>query len=72
MGGGRQCLQSNVSGSEADPIDTYACYSTDGRDLIKTWLDDKTGRGVKKAVVSNTEELFAADTNTEYLLGKQF
>lgn len=69
MGGGRQCLQSNISGSEADPKDTYACYSTDGRDLIKKWISDKTSRSIKMAVASNTEELFNVDSNTDYLLG---
>nr|CAI5860844.1 unnamed protein product [Callosobruchus analis] len=46
MGGGRQCLQSDVEGSPADPIDTWSCYSKDGRDLIRDWTAEKSRRKV--------------------------
>ncbi|KRT85850.1 hypothetical protein AMK59_1569, partial [Oryctes borbonicus] len=69
MGGGRQMLQSNVTEGDNDPIDTWACYSKDGRDLIKDWQDDKARREVSYAYVSNNGELQDLDTNTEFVLG---
>lgn len=69
MGGGRQCLQSNVSGSAKDPIDTWSCYSQDGRDLLRDWSLDKERRGVKHQIVTNNEELANSDDNNEFILG---
>lgn len=73
MGGGRQCLVSNVTGSDADPLDTWACYSEDGRDLIGDWSNDKRSRNLKYAVVQNNDELDSLDTdNTDHVLGMHF
>lgn len=69
MGGGRQVLQSNVSGSEADPIDTWSCYSSDGRDLIEDWKNDKAKRNASHAFVSNNSELENLDLNADFVLG---
>ncbi|CAH1963272.1 unnamed protein product [Acanthoscelides obtectus] len=69
MGGGRQCLQSDVKGSPADPIDTWSCYSKDGRDLIRDWIVDKSKRKATFQVLQNNEELQKADLNAEYTLG---
>lgn len=70
MGGGRQCLVSNVTGSDHDPIDDWACYSSDGRDLIKDWADDKANRNVSFSVVQNNAQLKSLDTDkTDYVLG---
>ncbi|KAI4456848.1 alkaline phosphatase [Holotrichia oblita] len=69
MGGGRQVLQSNVVGKNNDPIDTWACYSKDGRDLIKDWKDDKIRRNASYAFVSNNGELNNLNTSSEFVLG---
>lgn len=70
MGGGRQCLVSNVTDSKEDPIDKWACYSKDGRDLIRDWTLDKEKRKLSHAVVSNNEELQNLDhKNVDYVLG---
>lgn len=70
MGGGRQCLQTNVTDSEADPIDTWSCRRKDNKDLIKTWADDKLKRSLKYKLVENTGSLLAADTTeADYVLG---
>lgn len=70
MGGGRQMLKSNVSGGEFDPIDAWACYRQDGRDLIAEWTRDKSGRNLAYSVVQNNEELSRLDIdNVDYLLG---
>ncbi|XP_017771730.1 PREDICTED: alkaline phosphatase-like isoform X2 [Nicrophorus vespilloides] len=69
MGGGRQNLQSNVVGSDADPIDPWSCYSKDGRDLIADWTADKNVRNFKHRVVQNNEELAGVDHSEEFLLG---
>ena len=70
MGGGRQCLVSNVTDSKEDPIDRWACYSKDGRDLIRDWSLDKEKRKLKHAVVSNNEELKNLNTkNADYVMG---
>ncbi|XP_026477992.1 LOW QUALITY PROTEIN: alkaline phosphatase, tissue-nonspecific isozyme-like [Ctenocephalides felis] len=70
MGGGRQCLVSNSNGSDADPIDTWACISKDGRDLISEWKRDKEDRKLKHSVVQNTAELQKIDpSETDYVFG---
>lgn len=70
MGGGRQCLQSNVSDTPEDPVDHWACYSTDGRDLIQDWRADKAERKLSHSVVQNNQQLRDMDVeNTDYLLG---
>ncbi|KAK2577199.1 hypothetical protein KPH14_003350 [Odynerus spinipes] len=70
MGGGRQMLRSNVNAGKYDPIDTWACYSTDGRDLIKDWARDKRSRKLSFSVVENNEQLSKVDTRkVDYLLG---
>ncbi|KAG5306441.1 PREDICTED: alkaline phosphatase isoform X1 [Acromyrmex echinatior] len=70
MGGGRQVMKSNVSASEFDPIDTWACYRQDGRDLINEWMRDKSDRNLAYKIVQNNEELSRVDIdNVDYLLG---
>lgn len=69
MGGGRQCLQSDVTGSPDDPIDEWSCFSRDGRDLIRDWLSDKENRGKKHAFISNLEELSTVSMQNEFVLG---
>ncbi|XP_066997238.1 alkaline phosphatase, tissue-nonspecific isozyme [Anabrus simplex] len=70
MGGGRQCLVSNSTGTSTDPIDTWACSSEDGRDLIRTWKEDKISRKFVSQVVQTSEELENVDVEkTDYLLG---
>lgn len=70
MGGGRQCLQSNVTDSDADPIDTWSCRRKDNRDLIKVWTDDKKSRNLKHKLVENTGSLLSGDTaEADYVLG---
>jgi len=70
MGGGRQVMKSNVSAGEFDPIDTWACYRRDGRDLIDDWIKDKSRRNLAYSVIQNNEELSRVDTNSvDYLLG---
>lgn len=71
MGGGRQCLVSHVNGSQSDPVDTWSCYSEDGRNLIHDWQLDKRKRNLANAVVQNNGELNGLDTNSvDYLLGE--
>lgn len=70
MGGGRQCLVSGVTGSEADPIDTWACSRKDGRNLIRIWEDLRKGQGQSFAVLQNNDELKALDGNKEFVMGK--
>ncbi|XP_012523173.1 alkaline phosphatase [Monomorium pharaonis] len=70
MGGGRQVMKSNVSAGEFDPIDTWACYRQDGRDLIDEWMRDKSDRNLAYEVVQNNEELSRVNIeNVDYLLG---
>ncbi|XP_011148617.1 alkaline phosphatase isoform X1 [Harpegnathos saltator] len=70
MGGGRQMMKSNVNASKFDPVDTWACYRRDGRDLIDEWMKDKSDRMLAWNVVQNNEELFRLDVNNvDYLLG---
>lgn len=70
LGGGRQVLQSNVKGTESDPIDNWACYSKDGRDLIEDWKKDKESINATYAFVQNREELSRVNpVKTEFLLG---
>ncbi|XP_046388952.1 alkaline phosphatase-like [Ischnura elegans] len=72
MGGGRQCLQSNVVDTAYDPIDRWACRRQDGLDLMKEWERDKQFRGLPYKVLSNAGDLRALtkDRNSsQYLLG---
>lgn len=69
MGGGRQMLKSNATGSRKDPVDTWACYSQDGRDLVTKWAIDKKNRKKTYAVISNTKELIQLDHKTNFVLG---
>lgn len=70
MGGGRQLLISNITGTPNDPINAWACFSRDGRDLISTWRNDKAARGVGHEYVSNTAQLNNINVqNTDYVLG---
>lgn len=71
MGGGRQCLVSNVTGTDDDPIDKWSCISMDGRNLIEDWKKDKIERGLRSAVLQNNDDLNKLDTaNTDFVLGK--
>lgn len=73
MGGGRQCLVANVTNSKDDPVDTWSCYSKDGRDLIHDWKNQKQLEKKKYAFVQNSEELFNVNAeNVDYLLGKRY
>ncbi|XP_075155834.1 alkaline phosphatase 12 [Haematobia irritans] len=70
MGGGRQMLVSNVTDSMEDPIDTWSCKSTDGRNLIQDWVNVKQANNEAYIVAQNTGELEAIDAqNTDYVLG---
>lgn len=70
MGGGRQCLVSNVTNTPEDPVDTWSCYSQDGRDLIRDWALDKERRSLRHAVITNNEELNnLSHKNVEYVMG---
>ncbi|XP_076240183.1 alkaline phosphatase [Calliopsis andreniformis] len=70
MGGGRQVMKSNATAGESDPIDTWACYRQDGRDLIDEWKRDKASRKLSFSVVENNEQLSKVDTDkVDYLLG---
>ncbi|KAJ0176286.1 hypothetical protein K1T71_008460 [Dendrolimus kikuchii] len=70
LGGGRQVLVSNSSGSPADPLDTWSCISKDGRNLINKYKEDKKSRGLKYSFVSNSKELKELNAaKTDYLLG---
>lgn len=70
MGGGRQCLVSDVVATESDPLDTWSCVSKDGRNLIKDWKQDKINRSAKHAVVENTEELNSLNVSKpDYVFG---
>lgn len=70
MGGGRQVMRSNASEGEFDPIDTWACYSRDGRDLMRDWAADKIARKRSHAIVQNNAELRSLDHDSvEFLLG---
>lgn len=70
MGGGRQCLVSNVNGSDADPIDTWACSRKDGRNLIEFWQQLRADRKETYSVVSSTGGLAAVDAKDEFVMGK--
>ncbi|XP_035437421.2 alkaline phosphatase isoform X2 [Spodoptera frugiperda] len=72
MGGGRQQLVSNATGTDEDPISTspWTCYRQDGRNLIEQYKTDKETRGLKHSVVMNNQELRELNVNeTDYLLG---
>lgn len=71
MGGGRQCLVSDVLDSEADPVDTWACNRQDGRNLINHWAGLRRERLETYSVVTNIGELAAVDPQDEFVMGKR-
>lgn len=71
MGGGRQCLVSNVTNTPEDPVDTWSCYSSDGRNLIQDWAKDKKKRKLRHAVIENNQELHNLDhKDVEFVMGE--
>lgn len=70
MGGGRQMLVSNVTGTASDPLDMWAGQAADGRNLIRDWAMLKTAKGQSHAVVQNNGQLRNLDTqNVDYVMG---
>ncbi|XP_075976859.1 alkaline phosphatase 12 [Anticarsia gemmatalis] len=70
MGGGMQGLVTNSTAAADDPFDYWGCLRQDGRNLVRTYKEDKTNRGFKPSVVTNNKELGELDVeNTDYLLG---
>ncbi|XP_046985185.1 alkaline phosphatase-like isoform X1 [Schistocerca americana] len=70
MGGGYQTLVSNASTLPGDPIDTWACYRQDGRNLIEDWKLDKISRNATYSVLRNVTDLRNLDiSETDYVLG---
>ena len=71
MGGGLQCLTWNITNKPNDPIDTWSCKRGDGRDLIRTWKEDKEKRNATHKFLRNTKDLKDLDyAKTDYVLGK--
>lgn len=70
MGGGRQCLVTGVTGSDADPIDTWACSRKDGRNLIQDWERLRSQRKESYTVVGTTGELHRVSRKSEYVMGE--
>lgn len=70
MGGGRQCLMSNAKGTKGDPLDKFACQRKDGRNLIKTWKQERIKRCQKYAVVGNRAQLKRINPRTEFVMGE--
>ncbi|CAH0726766.1 unnamed protein product, partial [Brenthis ino] len=70
MGGGRQSLVPNTTGTSNDPLSSWGCSRLDGKDLIRDYRENKQSRNLKYSVVSNNRELQDFDVNeTDYLLG---
>ncbi|XP_063234129.1 alkaline phosphatase-like [Bacillus rossius redtenbacheri] len=70
MGGGRQCLNTNLTLGPSDPLDTWSCRRQDGRELVSAWRQDKEARGLRHAVLANTRDLRQMDVDdTDYVLG---
>ncbi|KOC68544.1 Alkaline phosphatase, tissue-nonspecific isozyme [Habropoda laboriosa] len=70
MGGGRQMMKSNATGTEFDPVDAWAGQRKDGRDLIEEWKRDKVSRKLSFDIVQNNEELSRVNVKkVDYLLG---
>lgn len=64
-------LVSNVTGTDADPLDTWSCRSQDGRNLINSYIQNKEGRNLKYSYVSDNRGLRGFNENeTDYLFGK--
>lgn len=63
-------MVSNVTGTTSDPIDKWACYRSDGRNMINVWQTQKANENAKYAVVSNQKELKQLKTKSlDYVLG---
>lgn len=72
FGGGRQCLMTNSTPTEQDPIDTWACSRRDGLDLIDQWQNDKKWRGFTYAYLNQSGDLDSLDIDhVSFVMGEQ-
>lgn len=70
MGGGRQCLQSNFTATDIDPLDSWACVRKDKRNLIETWRQDKKSRNLRHKILSNAGDLRSFNAKSaDYVMG---
>ncbi|VVC93410.1 unnamed protein product [Leptidea sinapis] len=69
LGGGRQSLIQNATGTPSDPISAWACSRRDGRNLIQEYIKNKQTSNLNYKVVSTTGELESVGSETDYLLG---
>lgn len=70
MGGGRQQLVANLNATEREPIDSWSCYSRDGRNLIESWRRRHAAAGHRHHVAHNTGDLLSDRTAAaDYVLG---
>lgn len=63
-------MKSNITATEEDPRDTWACSRDDGKDLVQQWEQHKRELGATYAQLTNTQDLDSLDThNVDYILG---
>jgi hypothetical protein len=72
MGGGKKSFNANNSSVTSKHfLDKHLCVRTDGKDLIKEWIEDKTSKNLSYQYLTNEKDMKSLDTeNTEYILGE--
>lgn len=70
MGGGKKSLDASATKTTNDVVDKHMCTRSDGRDLVRAWIEDKESKQLSYQYLSNTGDLKGLDTeHTEYVLG---
>lgn len=74
MGGGRRSFAANWSAKEGyvkEVVDKNVCARTDGRNLVKEWIEDKAAKQLSYQYLSDESDINLLDTErTEYVLGE--
>ncbi|CAI6360593.1 unnamed protein product [Macrosiphum euphorbiae] len=70
MGGGKKSFEANSPPNPKEQVEKSLCVRTDGKDLIREWIDDKLSNNLSHQFLTNVRDIRLLDTKqTEYILG---
>lgn len=71
MGGGKKSFEANSPPNPKEQVEKSLCVRTDGKDLIREWIDDKLSNNLSHQFLTNVRDIRLLDTKqTEYILGE--
>jgi len=69
MGGGRQSFVRKAIPTPTDPLDSYGCQRSDGRNLIEVWQNYHRNNGRKAMYLNSTADLARIPPDVGHVLG---